>query len=396
MAVNNNFYKISNELFSRATSGAVAADTVVDYATFVDAGKKVAALGIENMQNTLVPAILNKVQKTLNDNPSYRGALIDMSKGRLEYGILEVIMSDFYSASPSTFDGATLEEGQTYTDQFKVINIAGKKSEATYYTDSDSYTIELTVRDTDLKGITDTPEKFDAFIRGIFTMVANSNEAHKEEHRLAVIANLIKNCAAETAEDDDENSAAVNYDLLAIYNELKGTELTAANALLSNDFVSWSVGVIRDVAILMEKPSKLFSVNGKITTFSPAEYKKLLVNAVYDKAIRRSLIDAYNKEYGMITESYEVVPYWQNIADRLRVTTNETPGEGQSIVTTYSPYVLAVLYDKRACGELLQLDEVSTDRNGGRRYTNYHYQFNNMYYINNDANTVIFTLGSAT
>ena len=63
------------------------------------------------------------------------------------------------------------------------------------------------------------------------------------------------------------------------------------------------------------------------------------------------------------------------------------------IVTTYSDYVLAVLYDKRSCGEMVQLDEVSTDRNGGRRYTNYHYQFNNLYFINLDANTVIFTLG---
>lgn len=391
MAVNNNFYAISNELFKRAVGDGVSLTQVVDYDTFIDAGKTVASLGIANMQNTLVPYILNKVQKTLNDNPSYQGALIDMSKGSLDYGLLEVIMGDFYAASPSTFDGDTLAAGQTYTDQFKVTNLPNDS--AKYYTDSDSFSIELTIRDTDLRGITDSPEKFDAFIRGCFTRVANSSEARKEEHRLAVIADIIAKCNAETAEDDDENAAAVHYDLLKIYNTLKSTSLTAANALLSNDFVSWSVGVIRDVALLMEKPSKLFSVNGSLTVFSPKDYKKLLVNAVYDKAIRRSLIDAYNKEYGMITESYEVVPYWQNITDRLRVTTNKTPEEGQSITTTYSDYVLAVLYDKRACGEMVQLDEVATDRNGGRRYTNYHYQFNNLYYINLDAPTVIFTLG---
>ena len=391
MAVNNNFYAISNELFKRAVGDGVSLTQVVDYDTFIDAGKTVASLGIANMQNTLVPYILNKVQKTLNDNPSYQGALIDMSKGTLDYGILEVIMGDFYAASPSTFDGATLTAGQTYTDQFKVVNLPNDA--AKYYTESDSFSIEITIRDTDLRGITDSPEKFDAFIRGCFTRVANSSEARKEEHRLAVIADIIAKCNAETAEDADENAAAVHYDLLKIYNTLKSTALTAANALLSNDFVSWSVGVIRDVALLMEKPSKLFSVNGAITVFSPKDYKKLLVNAVYDKAIRRSLIDAYNKEYGMITEAYEVVPYWQNITDRLRVTTNKTPAANASVVTTYSDYVLAVLYDKRACGEMVQLDEVATDRNGGRRYTNYHYQFNNLYYVNLDAPTVIFTLG---
>ena len=394
MAVNNNFYAVSNELFSRAIGGGVSATQVVDYATFIDAGKTLANMQASDLQNTLVPAIMNKVQKTLNENPSYRGALLDMSKGKLDYGVLEVIMGDFYNASPSTFDGATLETGQTYTDQFRVVNLMNDT--AKYYTNSDSYTIEITIRDTDLKGIFDSPEKFDAFIRGVFVRIANSSEARKEEARLGVIAKLIKDCANETAEDSDENVPSVNYDLLAIYNEEKGTNLTQANCLLSNDFVSWSVGVIRDVAMLLEKPSKAFSVGGTITTFTTAEYKKLVINSIYDKAIRRSLIDAYNKEYGMIQTDYEVVPYWQNLKDRMRVTTNGTPAQGQSIVTTYSPYVLAVLYDKRVCGEMVQLEEVATDRNGGRRYTNYHFQFNNLYYTNEDANCVIFTIGSAS
>lgn len=394
MAVNTNFYAVSNELFSRAIGGGVSATQVVDYATFIDAGKTLANMQASDLQNTLVPAIMNKVQKTLNENPSYRGALLDMAKGRLDYGLLEVIMGDFYNASPSTFDGATLETGQTYTDQFKVVNLMNDT--AKYYKESDSYTIEITIRDTDLKGIFDSPEKFDAFIRGVFVRIANSSEARKEEARLGVLAKLIKDCANETAEDDDENVPSVHYDLLAIYNEEKGTSLTQANCLLSNDFVSWSVGVIRDVSMLMEKPTKAFSINGTITTFTTAEYKKLVINSIYDKAIRRSLIDAYNKEYGMIQGEYEVVPYWQNLKDRLRVTTNSTPAEGQSIVTTYSPNVLAILYDKRVCGEMVQLEEVATDRNGGRRYTNYHFQFNNLYYTNEDANSIIFTIGSAS
>lgn len=393
MAVNNNFYAVANELFSRATTGSVSATQVVDYATFIDAGKKLANIAYTDLQNTVVAGIMNKVQKTLNENPSYRGKLLDMSKGRMDYGVLEIIMGDFYAASPSTFDGATLESGQTYTDQFKVVNLPNDT--ARYVMESDSWTLEITIRDTDLKGIFDSPEKFDAFIRGVFIRIGNSAEARKEEARFAVIADIIKNCAAETAEDDDENVCAVNYDLLKIYNEEKGTSLTQANCLLSNDFVSWSVGVIRDISLLLEMPSKLFSKSGDITTFTPPEFKKLLINAVYDKAIRRSLVDAFNKEYGMITEDYEVLPYWQNVNDRMRVTTNATPAEGQSIVTTYSPYVLAVLYDKRACGELTQIEDVTTDRNGGRRYTNYHYQYNNVYYRNPDANTVIFTIGSA-
>lgn len=394
MAVNNNFYAVSNELFSRASSGTISATQVVDYATFIDAGKALSSLTYTDLQNTLVQSIMNKVQKTINDNPEYIGALLDMYAGRLDYGVLEIIINDFYSATPSVWDGATLEAGQTYTDQFKVENLPNES--ARYYTESDSWGFDITIRDTDLKGIVDSPEKLDGFIRSTFISVLNSISAHREEHRLAIIADIIKNASAETAEDDDENAPAQNYDLLAIYNEEKGTELTQANCFLNNDFVSWCVGVIRDVSILIGKPSKLFNKNKTKVTFTPDGYKKLVINGIFDKAIRRSLIDAYNKEYGMITVDYEVIPYWQSIADRMRVTTNATPAQGASVVTTYSPYVLAVLYDKRACGTMVQLDDVTVDRNNKRRYSNYHYQMNDMYFRNPDANAVIFTIGSAS
>ena len=393
MSVNNNFYAVSNELFSRAIGGGVSATQVVDYDTWIDAGKTLANMQYTDLQNTLINDIMNKVQKTINDNPSYSGALVDMYAGKLDYGVLEIILNDFYAATPSVFDGATIETGQTYTDQFKVENLPNES--AKYYTVSDSYGFDLTVRDTDLKGIFDSPEKFDGFIRSTFISVANSIEAHKEVNRMGVLARLIKGCAAETKNYTDENAPAMYYDLLAIYNTAKSTSLTQANCMLNNDFCSFVAGVIRDVGMLMEKPSKSFNMVGSRITFTPPEYRKLVVNGVFDKNLRRSLIDAYNKEYGMIDFNYEVVPYWQLETDRLRVTTNATPEEGQSIVTTYSPYVLAIMYDRRACGEMVQLDDVTTDRNGKRRYTNYHWQLNSMYFVNEDANAVIFTIGAA-
>ena len=394
MAVNTNFYTAVNELFARATGGSVSATVVVDYDTFIDAGKALSAMSYTDLQNTLVPAIMNKVQKTLNDNPAYMGQLFSMDKGRLDYGVLEIIVNDFYSANASVWDGSTISAGNTYTGQFEVVNLPNEK--AKYYTDSASWGFDVTVRDTDLKGIFESPEKFDAFIRSMFVSVANSVESAKENIRFAVIADIIKKCAAVSASATDENVENVHYNLLAIYNTEKGTSLTNADCLLSNDFVSWSVGVIRDVALLMAKPSKKFSVTGDVTTFTPESYRNLVINGVYDKAIRRSLIDAYNKEYGMINFDYEVVPYWQLGADRMRVTTNGTPSGSDPIVTTYSPYTLAVLYDKRSCGVLTQLDDVTTDRNGKYRYTNYHYQFNWLNYIMLSANTVIFTIGSAS
>ena len=393
MAVNTNFYKVANELMSRAQTGTVSTTQVVDYETFIDAGKALSSLSYQDLQNSFVPYVMNKVQKTIHDNPAYMGQLLSLDKGTLDYGVLEVLVDDFYAASPSYFDGATISAGNSY-DPFTVENLPNTKGK--YYTDSDSLSFDVTIRDTDLKGIFNSPEALDGFIRKCFTSLANSIEQAREDIRFALIAKLIKDAAAESAIVDDENKCGVHYNTVAIYNAEKTASLDYESAPLSNDFVSWSTGVIRDVRGLMAKPSKKFSKAGDVVTFTPSSYCKCVINGVYDKAIRRSLIDAYNKENGMIDFDYEVVPYWQNISDRLRVTTNATPAGSNPIVTTYSPYVLAVLYDQRAAGVLTQLDDATTDRNGKYRYTNYHFQLNWMLYVLQSANAVIFTMGSAT
>lgn len=383
MAVNTNFYATINELFQRAANGNIA--VVVDYDTFISAGKVLADMDITDLQNEFMAPLMNKVQKTIMDTPSYQGSLVSMYAGKMNYGVLEIIMGDFYDAEASVFDGNTLTDGQTYTDQFQ---FKEPKASARYYTDSDSWGVDISIRDTDLRGAFTSPEAMDGFIRKIFLDIANSNEFHKEINRLGALASVIKECNATTANVTDEDAVSMHYDLLAIYNAKKGTTLTKANCLYNNDFVTWSVGVIRDIGMLMEKPSSEFNVLGAITTFSPASRQKLAINSVYDKAIRRSLVDAYNKEYGMITKDYEVLPYWQNNKDRMRITTNDAGS------TTYSESVLAVIYDDRCIGEMQQLESVESTRNAKRKYTTYHYAFNYLYWRNMNANTVIFTIGA--
>ena len=386
--VNTNFYVTLNELVTRASSGTIG--EIVDYDSFIDAGKKLSDIQNTDLMNEFAKQLMNKIQFTIMDQPSYRGALLDMYRGKLDYGVLEIIMGDFYEAHASVFDGdSTLVDGQTYTDQFTV-NLPPDGA-VRYYTDYDSYMIDVTIRDTDLRGAWTSPSQMDAFIRMQFLNIANSNEFHKELARLAVVAGIIRDIEAVSGGENttDENVPAINYNMLDIYNNEYGTTLTDADCLANDDFVSWSTGVVRDVAILMEKPSKAFSIDKEVTTFTVPSDRKLVINSIYDKAIRRSLIAAYNKEYGMIDFDYEVVPYWQNSTSRLQVTTN-TEDESE---TTYSAKVLAVMYDKRACGEMVNLEAVDTTRNARRRYTNYHYMFSNMYWTNKNANTVIFTIG---
>lgn len=386
MAVNNNFYATLNQLMGSLNSGFA----VIDRDTFVDSGKVLSAMSYTDLVNGFLSPLMNKVQKTLADVPSYKGALIDMYFGRLDYGVLEMLLMDnFYDMEASTFDGAsTLVNGQVYTDQFQV-NLPDVL--AKYYTESNSYEFTITIRDTDLRGAFTSPEKMDRFIAGIFNQVTNSLEFAKETARFGVLAKALNTAYSAAAETADETTVAQHYGLVTIYNTLYGTSLTKANALQDPVFVRFAVATIRDIAHLMQKPIKGFN-NQSYQTFTEPSYRRIKINSIFDKAIRMSMISAFNKEDAALGMDHEILPYWE-VANDSGVTQErlciETASSGTS---TPSEPIIAALYDKRAIGEMVQLEDVTSTLNAKRRYTNYHWQLNKMYWFNDYANFVIFTL----
>ena len=393
MAVNNNFYATLNELMQRAANGTV--DAVVDYDSFCKAGKALSSLSAGELANEFLTPLMNKVQKTIMDRPSYIGSLVDMYKGTLDYGILEIIMGTFYSMSQSFFDGGSLVDGQTYTDQFKVTL---PKVEAMYITDSNSFDRDITIQDTDLRGAFTSPEKMDAFIAGIFTDIANSLEFAKEQGRLGAFDAMVADVYANgTDEDEDETAGVQVYKMLSIYNTKMDTNLTAADCMYSDSFIRFLVSSIRDIALLMEKPSSKFNLHGAdqtpFITFTPGEYRRLKISSLFEKAIRVSVIDAFNKEEALLTMDYESLPYWQDIDKRLTVTIPDTSDEDPTKWTEAdSAPIVAVMYDDRALGEMTQLEATESTRNAKRMYTNYHWHVNKLYFRNQYANCCLFVL----
>lgn len=382
MAVNNNFYVMLNSLVQAVDSTI----SVVDYDSFIDAGKKLAAMNAGEVANKFMPALVNRIQKVIMDLPSYSGSLVDMYSGTLDYGILEqLLMDQMYDADASVFDGdGTLEDGETYTDQFKV---SLPSVDALYYQLSDSKAITKTVRDTDLRAAWTSPTQMSNFISGIFKQITNTKEFQNEVARMACLARMLKDANAQTAELADETKPAMKYGLVSIFNERFGTTITADEALYNDSFVRFAVATIRDIKMLMSKPLKSFNAKD-YQTFTPESYARLKIASPFDKAIRISVIDAYNPSYGTLEGSYEVLPYWQSAQNRLTIEVNDDSSES----STKSSKIIAALYDKRCIGEMIQMDDASTTRNELRKYTNYHFFWNRMLWNNDYFNHCIFTL----
>lgn len=385
MAVNNGFYTTLNGLMS-ALNGGFA---VVDYDTFVDSGKVLSSLAYTDLVNDFLTPLMNKVQKTIMDLPSYKGDLIDMYAGRLDYGVLEVLLMDkFYSMDASQFDGQTITDGQVYTGQFEVHM---PSMDAVYYTESNSWSKTITIRATDLRGAFKTPEAMDKFISGIMQQVTNSLEFANETARYGVLAKMILTAYNATANVTDETAVSQHYGLVTIFNSLYSTSLTAADALQNPVFVRFAIATIKDIAKLMEKPINGF--NGQnFQTFTRPEYRRLKISSIFEKAITMSMVTAFNKEDAQLGIPHETLPYWQVAQDgnvvqeRLRI---ETASSGSSAP---SEPIIAVLYDSRAIGEMIQMEDVTNTRNELLRYTNYHFLANRMYWFNAHANAVVFTL----
>lgn len=395
MAVNNAFYSTLNELTARRFEGANAGTrtyTIVDYDSFCDAGKALADMEFTDLVNDFLNPLINKVRATIHEVYEYKGALVSMYMGSIgnSYGVLEVLMGNFYSASASVFDGDTLEEGETYGDLYKVDNLPDVA--ARYYTLYDSWEIPITIRQTDLQAAFKSPDAMDGFIKGIFVDVANSAEAHRETNRMNTLNAVISDKLGTTPEVSDENKPAQVYNLLRIYNAKKGTSLTEDTCFYNNDFATFCASVIRTVSGKLKKPSLSYNLIGDRVTFTPESKLSLYVNGELDASIRRSLVDAYNPEYGMLTGKYEVLPYWQDETKPLQISLNDVDDES---VVWSDAKIVAALCDDRIMGEFANLQDVTTAYQPRRKFVNYFYQYSSMYFRNPYANGVVFIVQNA-
>lgn len=390
MAINNDFYEAINALVSQSTTGE---KTIVDYDSFIDYGKKATDLSVNNdLQNAYMAGLLNRIKLVLSDNPLYVGQYADiMLAGGDPGSIVQTIMTTFYDA---TYNRAltTLEDGEIYVDQFEY---KGVKDLVLYHCNTNSKEFFISIPDKRWNAAWSSPEELDKFNREQMNSVINSMSLYAETERMAIVADVINKALGVTANETDETVGSVNYDLLAIYNSQNETDLTSANCLNNTDFTRWTEGVIDDISNLMTKVSVKFNLHGTDAdpwkTFTPKEYQKLKVNSLYNRAIRKANMDAYHAEDWKLPDvSTEVIPYWQNEDERMKVNDGTgTPGEDTPV---YGAPVIAVLFDRRRCLQAIQMDDAEAARQPRRKFTNYFWQTASMFYSNEYANAVVFTI----
>lgn len=379
--VNKNFFATINGLVSQATNG--TAPEVVDYNSFIEAGKTITSLQGSDFQNNFIGALMNKIALSINTARSYTGKYGSLTRGSLQFGdTIEMIMNGFYEAQAAAF--VDLPNDGSSVDMYEV-----KKPTAfvDYYVDSNAYQICVTIQTSQLEKAFESPSAMDAFTRGIITYLMNSNELKREAGRIALVANLIVKLSTQSAAATPD-SPAMRYPLVTLYNDITGAELTAENCLFNEEFVKFAAQTIKKVMGKTSNVSESYNIKG-IKTFTPAENRHLFVSSQLTAALETYIYtNNYNPQYSMLT-NYIEVPYFQNEDTPLVVKYKSAEGEDE---LTSAP-VIAVMCDEYAIGEYLRKQSTyTTPFNAKGEYWNTYLNVELKLVSNEYANSVLFTL----
>ena len=386
MAVNDNFYKMINELVNRASSGTI--DEIVDYSTFIDAGRKISALQGNDFTNAFNEEFMNKVHLTLDTFRGYDDAYQDMMQGMLPAnGIIEIITSALYETREAPFANLVNDSS---VDQYK---IAKPKGKVEYFTKDVAYQIPLTIQRAELIGAFESPEKMDTYLRKCVGAIVNSNRVARENARIGLVADAIMKASKET-EATSSDIPSRHYNLLKLYNDITGAGLTSDNCLYNAEFVRYAVGQIKVVMSKLKKYSNSYNEAGAYT-FTPEDKSErhIYVNSRFSSAMEVYIRPEPGDRRTILLDNYVDVPYWQCEDFPLQVQAVDPDDASDEPEEVLSPKTICVLFDRFALMEYLCFESMeASPYNASGRYYNNFLNVQAKLVSNTNANLVIFTI----
>lgn len=345
-----------------------------------------------NAVDNYVKSLVNHIGKVIFVNRPYAGKVPSVLMDAWEFGsVLEKISADIPAATEN--DTWDLQDGQTYAqDTFHKPTVTAK-----FFNSEVTFEVPVSITERQVKESFSSAEQLNGFLSMIYSAVEKSMTIKAD----ALIMRTINNMVAETLKADKKafGGASVNYasastvrcvNLLKLYNENKGTTLTAAKAITDPEFIrfaSYQMGLYAD---RMQTVSTLFNVGAK-ERFTPVDMLHTVLLSDFAKAAQAYLYsDTYNKEQVLLPNA-ETVPSWQasgknyDFASVSTINVKSASGEAVNVSG-----VLGVMFDRDALG-VCNLDRrVTTTYNAKAEFFNNYFKFDAGYFNDTNENFVVF------
>lgn len=357
-----------------------------DLSNLVDIGE---AIFNASKYDAYVKSLVNRIGKTIFVARVYRGRAPKVLMDAWEFGsVLQKISGDLPEASEN--ESWELEHGASY-DQ----DIFYKPTvEAKFYNSKTTFEIDMSFTELQVKQSFISAQEMNTFLSMLFNEVDKSLTVKVD----ALIMRTIDSLIAESVHAQYGSSAltgvggtkAVN--LLALYKSEvdSSSTLTASTCLFDKDFLRFASAKIMLYSNRLEVMSRLFNVGGK-ARFTPKDLQRIVMLDVFVTQSATYLdSDTFHNELVKLPNA-DVVAYWQGSGtgyafnDVSKIYCKTPSGDDVTV-----DGVLAVIFDRDACGVANTDRRVTTHYNAKAEFYNNFYKHDASYFIDLNENAIVF------
>ena len=377
-----------------SVSGEVLGKTDIvkeDLTGVVDLGNEVFNQGaVDNYVKSLV----NHIGKVIFVNRPYAGKIPSVLMDAWEFGsVLEKISAEIPAATEN--DTWNLTDGQEYKQDIFHKPVVSAK----FFNSKVTFEVPVSITERQVKESFSSAAQLNGFLSMIYSAVEKSMTIKTDALIMRTINNMIGETLFADAAKFTGSGKTLNYgsastvrcvNLLYLYNQAKGTSLTADKCLTDGEFIrfaSYQMGLYAD---RLQSISKLFNVGGK-ERFTPKDALHTVLLSDFAKGAQSYLYaDTKNMEQVLLPNA-ETVASWQGSGQdygfaHTSAINIKTSGNHDISISG----VLGVMFDRDALG-VCNLDKrVTTNYNAKAEFFNNYYKFDAGYFNDTNENFVVF------
>ena len=363
-----------------------------DLTGLVDLGNEIFN---QNAVDNYVKSLVNHIGKVVFVNRPYSGKVPSVLMDAWEFGsVLEKISADVPQAEEN--DTWNLTDGTEYKqDVFHKPTVSAK-----FFNSKVTFEVPVSITERQVKESFSSAEQMNGFLSMIYSAVDKSMTIKTD----ALVMRTINNMIAETLDADKTafggtSSKAPDYktgstvrcvNLLKLYNDKTGAQLTASAAVTTPDFIRFAAYQMGLYADRLQTISTLFNVGGK-ERFTPKDILHTVLLSDFAAAAKTYLYaDTFHNENVLLPQA-ETVASWQSTGkDYDFANVSKIDVKSASGATISIGGVLGVMFDRDALG-VTNLDKrVTTNYNAKAEFFNNYFKFDAGYFNDTNENFVVF------